>query len=106
MAHSQTCRIRHTVVFKLKHLNGSAEEQDFLNAAKTLANVPGVENFECSKQISKKNSFEHGLSMEFANQELYQQYNNNPDHVAFVQQRWCKEVEYFLEIDYELVELQ
>lgn len=49
MAQSDTARIRHTVIFKLKCAKGSAEEQDFFNAAKKLANIPGVEKFECLK---------------------------------------------------------
>ena len=53
------------------------------------------------KQISKKNKFEFGVSMEFANQHAYDQYNTHPDHVAFVQNRWIKEVDDFLEIDFE-----
>ena len=93
--------IRHTVVFKLKHPQSSVEEQNFLKEAKKLAALPGVQNFECLRQISKKNHFDFGLSMEFANQERYDQYNKDPDHLHFVQQYWLKEVEDFLEIDYE-----
>ena len=104
MAQSSTTRIRHTVVFKLRHSKGSVEELDFLNAVKKLATIPGVEKFECLKQISKKNKFEYGLSMEFANQQLYDQYSKHPEHVAFVQLHWMKEVEDFLEIDYEVIE--
>jgi hypothetical protein len=92
--------IRHTVVFKLKHPAGSAEEQNFLNEARKLVVLPGVEQFECLKQISAKNPYDFGLSMEFASQELYDQYNNHPDHVHFVQQFWVNEVAEFLEIDY------
>jgi hypothetical protein len=102
MAQSETTRIRHTVAFKLKYPKGSAEEKDFLTAIKKLADIPGVEKFECMKQISKKNKFEYGLSMEFANQKAYDQYSNHPDHISFVQNRWIKEVEDFLEIDYEI----
>ena len=102
MAQSNTTRIRHMVVFKLKHPKGSAEEKDFLIAIKKLAAIPGVEKLECMKQVSKKNKFDYGLSMEFASQQAYDQYNNHPDHVAFVQNRWAKEVEDFLEIDFEL----
>ncbi len=98
MAYS--ARIIHSVIFKLKHANDSLEEKEFLAAAKKLAFIAGVENFECLKQVSPKNKFEFGLSMEFANQQLYDQYNNHPDHIAFVQQRWLNEVEDFLEIDY------
>lgn len=101
MARSDTTGIQHSVIFKLKCAKDSAEEQDFFKAAKKLANIPGVEKFECLKQISRKNKFEYGLSMEFANQELYDQYNNHPDHVAFIQQNWLPSVTDFMEIDYE-----
>jgi hypothetical protein len=104
LAQSNTTRIRHMVVFKLKYPRGSAEEQNFLIAIKKLSAIPGVEKLECMKQVSKKNKFDFGLSMEFANQQAYTQYNNHPDHVAFVQNRWIREVEDFLEIDFELPE--
>jgi len=104
MAQSNTTRIRHMVVFKLKHPKGSAEEKDFLIAIRKLAAIPGVEKLECMRQVSKKNKFDYGLSMEFASQKAYDQYNNHPDHVAFVQNRWVKEVEDFLEIDFELAD--
>jgi Stress responsive A/B Barrel Domain len=97
-----TTRIRHTVVFKLKHPHGSQEAKDFMTAAKKLAGIQGVEKFEYLRQISKKNKFEYGISMEFANQVLYDKYSNHPEHVAFVQTYWVKEVEDFLEIDYQL----
>ncbi|HEY5916341.1 MAG TPA: Dabb family protein [Chryseolinea sp.] len=103
MAQSQSSRVRHSVIFKLKHAKGSAEEQEFFNAAKKLAAIPGVEKFECLKQTSKKNKFEFGISMEFASQQLYDQYNNHPEHTAFVQQRWMKDVEDFMEIDFEVI---
>ena len=38
--------------------------------------------------------------MEFANRTAYEGYNNHPDHVRFVQQRWSSDVADFLEIDY------
>ena len=95
--------IRHTVVFRLKHASGSAEETAFLGAAKNLAVIPGVENFECLKQVSKKNTFTFGISMEFVDQQTYDRYNSHPDHTAFVQERWLKEVEEFMEIDYQLI---
>jgi hypothetical protein len=40
--------------FKLKHPVGSTEETDFLKEAMTLAELPGVHNFSCVKQLSKK----------------------------------------------------
>lgn len=92
--------IRHTVVFKLKHLKDSFQEKNFFLALNVLSSIPGVHNFECLKQTSKKNHFDYGLSMEFENTKLYEQYSNNPLHINFVQQYWLKEVEDFLELDY------
>jgi hypothetical protein len=92
--------IRHTVVFRLKHPAASAAEMDFLKAARELAGIPGVERFECLRQISAKNPFTFGLSMEFADAVAYQRYNDHPDHVRFVQERWLPEVAEFMEIDY------
>lgn len=92
--------IRHTVVFNLKHAIGSAEEADFLRDARVLADIPGVEKFEQLRQVSPKNDYAFGFSMEFADQAAYSGYNDHPVHVAFVRDRWVPEVERFLEIDY------
>ncbi len=92
--------IRHTVVFTLKHPAGSAAEKDFLEAADVLADIPGVQKFEKLKQISGKNDFAFGFSMEFADEAAYAIYNDHPWHVAFVRDRWVPEVTRFLEIDY------
>jgi hypothetical protein len=93
--------IRHTVVFTLKGPKASPEEHDFFRAVTKLASIPGVQKFECLKQISAKNDFDYGLSMEFDNAGLYANYTNHPDHVYFVQAYWIKYVKAFLEIDYE-----
>jgi hypothetical protein len=92
--------IRHTVVFKLKHPLGSALERDFLNAAQNLATIPNMAKFECLRQVSAKNKFDFGLSMEFESQADYDSYNLHPLHAAFVEDRWKSEVADFLEIDY------
>ena len=93
--------IRHTVTFRLKHPAGSDLETLFLaDGKRILEAIPGVRNFEALKQISAKNSFSHGYSMEFAGQAEYDGYNDHPEHVAFVRDRWIPEVEDFLEIDY------
>jgi hypothetical protein len=92
--------IRHTVVFTLKHAAGSAEESAFLQDAKVLADIPGVEKFEQLRQVSPKNDYSYGFSMEFADEAAYLGYNDHPHHVAFVRDRWVPEVERFLEIDY------
>ena len=93
-------RIRHTVVFTLIHPVGSDAESDFLEAAERLAAIPGVEAFELLAEISPKNDYRFGISMEFRDRGAYEQYNDHPDHVRFVQERWLSEVTDFLEIDY------
>lgn len=90
----------HSVFFKLHHAPGSIEESDFLAKAKALASIPGVGNFQVLEETSPKNDFRFGLSMVFENQAGYDAYNNHPDHVAFVQDVWLKEVEAFQEIDH------
>lgn len=93
--------LRHTVVFRLKHPAGSASEREFLAAAQEqLASIPGVQAFERLRQVSRKNGFSFGFSMEFNDQGAYDAYNNHVDHNRFVQERWILEVEEFLEIDY------
>ncbi len=93
--------IRHTVVFTLKHAAGSPEEVAFLRDAKVLADIPGVEKFEQLRQVSPKNEYQFGFSMEFEDQAAYDGYNKHPKHVKFVRERWEREVQKFLEIDYE-----
>ncbi|GLS31554.1 Stress responsive A/B Barrel Domain [Mesorhizobium albiziae] len=92
--------IRHTVAFRLRHREGSSEETAFLAAAKVLAAIPGVQKFEQLRQVSPKNDYRFGFSMEFADQAAYSGYNDHPDHVAFVRDRWVPEVAAFTEIDY------
>ena len=92
--------IRHTVVLRLKHAAGSPAERDFLTAAQALVSIPGVEKFELLRQVGKKCAYTFGLSMEFADAEVYAHYNDHPSHVRFVQERWLAEVADFLEIDY------
>ncbi len=92
--------IRHTVVFTLKHAVGSAMEKAFLEAADVLADIPGVEKFEKLKQVSVKNDYALGFSMEFKDQAAYSVYNDHPWHVAFVRDHWVPEVARFMEIDY------
>lgn len=92
--------IRHTVIFTLKHPKGSAAEAAFLKAADALEAIPGVEKFEKLKQVSPKNNYGFGFSMEFKDQGAYTSYNDHPAHVAFVKNRWMPEVKDFMEIDY------
>ena len=93
--------IRHTVAFKLIHPKNSPEEKAFLDAIGKLSVIPGVGNFELLRQVSRKNSFDYGLSMEFETAKAYEGYNQHPDHIAFVRNIWVPEVSDFLELDYE-----
>jgi hypothetical protein len=92
--------IRHTVAFRLKYPKGSKEEAAFLSAAKKLAAIPGVRKFEVLRQVSPKNEYAFGLSMEFGDSQVYDGYDRHPDHVAFLRDRWVPDVAAFLETDY------
>lgn len=96
--------IRHTVVFTLNHPKGSAAETAFLKSADVLEAIPGVEKFEKLRQVSLKNSYNFGFSMEFKDQAAYTGYNDHPAHVAFVKTRWVPEVKEFMEIDYTVLD--
>lgn len=92
--------IRHTVAFTLRHAAGSPAEKSFLKDAMVLAAIPGVRQFEQLRQTSPKTDYAFGFSMEFDDQSAYSAYNDHPDHVAFVRDRWVPEVAAFMEIDY------
>jgi hypothetical protein len=92
-------RIRHSVVFSLAHEAGSDEEADFVAAITALQQIPGVEAFELMREVSPKNDYDFGLTMEFGDDSAYQAYNEHPQHVSFVADRWESEVTAFLEID-------
>lgn len=95
-------RIRHMVVFCLKHNQNSPETEKFLLDGKAiLSSISSVENFEVLNQISIKNEYHFGFSMEFSGRDAYDSYTAHPDHEAFVKLRWEKEVTSFLEIDFK-----
>jgi hypothetical protein len=58
-------------------------------------------NLQVFKQISTDNDFDFWLAMEFDDKESYEKYSNHPVHMDYVNQRWFKEVEGYLEIDFE-----
>jgi len=94
--------IQHMVIFNLPYAEGSEKVRKFLQDGTTiLTGIPVVQNFQAFNQVSQKNDYQYGFSMVFANREDYTTYNEHPDHVAFVQDRWMKEVTGFLEIDFE-----
>ena len=92
--------IRHTVVFRLKHEAGSHAEQAVHSNVSVLATIPGVMAFEKLRQVSPKNDYRFGFSMGFIDKAAFAGYNDHPDHVAFVRDRWIPEVADFMEIDY------
>ncbi|MGC3994654.1 MAG: Dabb family protein [Propionicimonas sp.] len=93
--------IQHTVVFRLRHGQGSGEETAFLATAHdTLTAIPGVEDFTISRQVSPKSDLDWQFSMVFADQAAYDAYNNHPSHVGFVESRWVPEVASFQEYDF------
>ena len=94
--------IQHMVIFNLPYAEGSVEAGKFLeDGTRILTAIPVVKNFQAFHQVSEKNDYQYGFSMVFANQEDYNTYNMHPDHVAFVEERWMKEVTDFLEIDFK-----
>ena len=95
--------VQHMVIFNLPYPKGSVNAKKFLaDGTLILTGIPVVQNFQAFMQVSKKNDYQYGFSMVFANQDDYTTYNNHTDHVSFVQDRWMKEVTEFLEIDFAL----
>ena len=94
--------IQHMVIFNLPYPEGSKNAIKFLNDGnRILTAIPVVRDFQVFLQVSPKNDYQYGFSMVFTNQEDYTTYNLHPDHVAFVEERWKKEVTEFLEIDFK-----
>ncbi|MEK7718345.1 MAG: Dabb family protein [Bacteroidota bacterium] len=90
------------VIFDLKHEKGSEAETRFLaDGKRILTHIPVVRDFRVLDQVSFKNDYHFGFSMFFSNRADYETYNNHQDHVAFVENRWKKEVTRFLEIDFK-----
>jgi hypothetical protein len=81
-------RIRHQLVFTLKHAAGSDEEASFSRALLALEAIPGVEAFELNRAVSPKNAFDYALTMVFADRAAYESYNEHPEHAGFVADRW------------------
>jgi len=96
--------IRHSVILTLKSSISPEDKIQYFAAVDELKQIPGVQKFEVLEQISSKNPFQYGISMEFESQESYDLYSNHSLHVAFVEKYWLTCVEDFLEIDYQLLE--
>jgi hypothetical protein len=93
-------RVRHAVVFTLRHEEGSPEAEAFL-ALRALAGIEGVEDLEVVREVSPKNDYRLGVAMEFVDRAAYESYNAHPDHVAFVRDRWDADVADFMEVDFQ-----
>lgn len=94
-------RIQHTVMFNLKYEHGSPEEKLFLeDSQRILSSIPVVQNFEVKRQVSPKNTFDFYFTMYFASKEDYDSYNNSPEHIKYVSERWKAEVVAFQEADF------
>ncbi|MBK5719595.1 Dabb family protein [Dysgonomonas sp. Marseille-P4677] len=97
--------IKHTVMFNLQYDSDSSEAKTFLqDGQRILSALPMVKNFEVFRQVSSKNGYQFYFSMIFEDQTAYQAYNEHPEHVRFVKERWEKEVTDFLEADFVNVE--
>ena len=53
-----------------------------------------------SRQVSPKSDLQHQFLMEFDDAAAYQAYNDHPEHVRFVAERWQPEVADFQEYDF------
>lgn len=92
--------IEHTVTFRLAHDSGSPEEADFLQTAAGLTAIPGVRDFKIQRQISEKHPHPFRITMSFGTQAEYDRYCEHALHMAFVHDRWLKEVSDFQEADF------
>ena len=92
-------RIRHLVLFTLRHEEGSPEAEALVAALRSLAAIDEVEKLEVVRQVGLKNNYQLAVTMEFASRAAYDAYNNHPNHVAFVRDRWNADVIDFMEID-------
>lgn len=92
--------IRHTVSFALVHPADSPEEEAFLrDAATILPGIPGVRDFDVSRQVSPKSDHRFQFAMTFDGDAEYAAYNGHPAHRSFVDDRWAVEVATFQELD-------
>jgi hypothetical protein len=93
---------RHQVIFCLTAGTSGPSVDAFLaDAWRILTAIPGVTDFRVLHQVSAKNDYDFGFSMDFADRAAYAAYDAHPAHTAFVQGRWIPEVARFLEIDFE-----
>ncbi len=96
-------RYRHMVIFNLKSAKDDDKTKAFLSdGERLLTSIPGVQNFSVFHQISPKNSFTYGFTMDFDSEQEFINYANHPIHLDFVKNRWDTEVSDFLELDFNI----
>ena len=84
-------KIKHIFAVKPKNDAECDKVQHFLKTtAEVLPSIPGVENFVIYKQTNPENGFNYLVSMEFACEEAYRNYNNHPLHENYVRDVWMK----------------
>lgn len=84
-------RIIHTVVFRLRHDEGSPAETAFLSdATRTLSAIPAVNDFAVRRQVSSKSDARFQFSMTFDDQASYDAYNTHPITCASSRRAGCR----------------
>ncbi len=84
-------KIKHAFAVRPKAGAESDEIQDFLGrTAEILPSIPGVENFAIYRQINPDTGFDYLVSMEFACEKAYREYNRHPLHENYVADVWMK----------------
>lgn len=97
--------IQHTVQFNLKYDADAPESKQFVeDGRRILSALPMVRDFEALRQVGAKNEYKFYFTMIFDDMKAYDEYNNHPDHVKFVKERWQTEVADFLEADFVVFE--
>lgn len=97
--------IEHTVTFRLRHAEGSAEKQAFVAAAREVVTIPDVRDFSIRRQLSPKSDHTFGITMRFESPAAYARYNAHPVHAAFIRDYWLPDVVAFQEADFVPVEM-
>lgn len=81
--------ITHVVLFWTEKPHGETRDR-LLEAARSLATIPGVQNFRCGTPVSSPRaavdeSFAVAISMDFETAEALDIYQKHPIHQTFVQ---------------------
>ena len=92
-------------MFRLATTPDTPQSQQFIaDGRRILSAIPVVQEFNAYRQVSSKTpQYDFYFTMIFANADDYNTYNNHPDHVGFVKERWMKEVVAFQEADFVAV---